>query len=403
MARLLWITREPPHPVDSGSRLYTRGLLSSLARAGETITVLALSDSAEPDPALAASTAGVQWRLAKGRQNSRLRSLFSSLPRVTKRFDVPASRKLLREALRDARYDAVVLDNYSSAWALRKVRRTGLPIVTVAHNYETRLMQDIYAAYRGRGPGRLALWLNVGKTRRVEARLVAASALLVTITESDAAAFGELGARNVITIKPGYDGPRDGRPIDAEVPRTVVLFGSYEWVAKQMNLRAFLRAADARFAEEGVRLDVVGSIPPALRQELEPGLRSVTLRGYVEDPSALLRQARIGVVPEATGGGFKLKILDYIFAGVVVAGLAPAFEGIPDEVRPSLLISHSMDELVEDVCRNIDDLPRLEAMRAGALSAAEGAFDWNDRARAFRQALQGLMASPATKRDEAEA
>ena len=62
-----------------------------------------------------------------------------------------------------------------------------------------------------------------------------------------------------------------------------------------------------------------------------------------------------------------------------------------------------MDELVEDVCRNIDDLPRLEAMRAGALSAAEGAFDWNDRARAFRQALQGLMASPATKRDEAEA
>ena len=105
----------------------------------------------------------------------------------------------------------------------------------------------------------------------------------------------------------------------AATERRVVLVGSFHWLVKQQNLQAFLAVADPLFARHGITLDVVGSMPEALAAALRSKLRATVLHGFVDDTRPLLAGARIAVVPEAIGGGFKLKFLDYLFGRVPIA------------------------------------------------------------------------------------
>ena len=69
----------------------------------------------------------------------------------------------------------------------------------------------------------------------------------------------------------------------SERPRRVGILGSFEWHVKQESLRRFLGAADPIFNDAGLKLHVAGNIPDEFRSELEPGLLSTRLLGWVDD------------------------------------------------------------------------------------------------------------------------
>lgn len=387
MPTILWIARILPTPISAGDRLYTQGVVRSLAAAGAKVRFLGLLDPDADDPDPADLPPEIDWRLVPGGPNNRILSLASLMPLVAKRFATRAYAQALRQILASERFDAVVLDHYSTVWALPLLRRHGIRPAIIGHDFETEVTRSIYEAYHGNPLKKLALWLNALKTRRAEHQLARAASLGVTLTEADARAFERIGLASTLVISPGHHGGRSDLADPLPDERRVVLFGTYKWVAKQMNLRAFLKAADARFAKEGVALDVVGAVPDKLRAELEGSLRATRLLGFVDDPDTVFRHARMGVVPEVTGGGFKLKTLDYIFAGLPVAGLAPALEGVPETVRRWLIVRDDMDELVDAICKSIADTGRLTQLRRECFKAAKVAFDWDDRGRLLLAAL----------------
>ena len=92
-------------------------------------------------------------------------------------------------------------------------------------------------------------------------------------------------------------------------------------------------------------------------------------------------------MPELTGGGFKLKTLDYIFAGLPVFGLATALKGLPQQVRRHMLVSDDMSGLVDAICGTINDTQHLDDLRREALAAAALAFDWPSRGRQLGAAI----------------
>lgn len=395
MVKLLWIGRTFPAASTSGDRVYSRGLAQSTADAGAAITFIGLPDPEASASDRAALHPSIVWRRVPGRPNGTLKALASLLPLVGKRHATASFRREIGRALRGECYDIVVLDQYGTAWALDELDRAGiaLPVVYIAHNDETQLAVQIHRDSADSIPRRLALKLNAWKIARAERRLLARASLVVTLTPEDADAFGRMGAADVDVIAPGHPGAGSGRvrTIDAETPRRVVLFGSFKWVAKQMNLKAFVAAADARFYEAGIVLDVVGEAPQVLREQLG-ALRATRLHGFVVDPAPILASARIGVVPELTGGGFKLKTLDYIFAGVPVAGLAEALAGLPDNVRANVLATDDLPGLVDLICRKIDDVEDLDRLQRGALQAADRVFSWPDNGVRFVDRLERLVA-----------
>ena len=126
------------------------------------------------------------------------------------------------------------------------------------------------------------------------------------------------------------------RVIDAATPRRVAIVGSFHWVMKQENLRRFVQAADAVFAQNDIQLDVIGGVPDRLREELAANARATRFHGFVDDPADHLAQARMAVVPEVIGGGFKLKFLDYLFTRVPIATLADVLTSASVNSRPAI-------------------------------------------------------------------
>jgi glycosyltransferase involved in cell wall biosynthesis len=179
------------------------------------------------------------------------------------------------------------------------------------------------------------------------------------------------------------------RRIDSETPRAVVLFGSYRWSAKVANLRAFLDQADDVLAAAGIELRIVGDIADDIRSDLEKRYPSARFTGFVADPAPHLN-ARLAVLAEPIGGGFKLKLLDYIFNRLPIAALDVCAAGLPAAVQDHMILQPDTAALLRKVIEVIDNFALLNEMQQKAYVAADGAFDWQARGRGFFDAINRL-------------
>ncbi|MBB5693915.1 glycosyltransferase [Muricoccus pecuniae] len=395
--RCLWLARSMPFPWTAGDRIYTAKLAGAFAAAGVDVTFVGLEGEAPPAP-----MPNIRWHIVPGGQGGRVGALASPMPLVAARHATAAYRSALAELAGKGPWDVVVVDQYGMGWVLRnRALLAGRPVVVfVTHDHEESVTGMQWRDRTASLPRRAVLLQNHLKTRWFERWIARRSDLITTITEADAALFSaEAPGVPVLPLVPGYDGARAaGRAIGPETPRAVVLFGSYRWSAKQANLRIFLDQADPVLAEAGVEIRVVGDMPDDLRRSLEGRYRAARFTGFVEDPAPHLAAARLAVVAEPIGGGFKMKLLEYVFNRVPVAALDVCASGLPDSVRANMVLAPELDGLLRAVLGVIDDPARLGALQEGAFAAAEGAFDWADRGRALRDAVlerRAALARPA--------
>jgi len=111
----------------------------------------------------------------------------------------------------------------------------------------------------------------------------------------------------------------------------------------------------------------------------------------VTDAAPFLARARIAVVPESIGGGFKLKFLDYIFGRVPVATVSQAAAGLPEELQRSMLSNDSLPGLVQEIVSHIDRLDELNRMQERAFTHGKAQFRWSVRGERFRQAIADVQ------------
>src|SRR5207245_10440515 len=134
-------------------------------------------------------------------------------------------------------------------------------------------------------------------------------------------------------------------------------------LVKQIDLQEFLDVADPMFAEAGAELQVIGRAPEPFLAQLRRRLRATTLTGAVQDISGYLDGARIGIVPERTGHGFKHKVLDYVFNRIPVAALQNSVTGMPLVPNESILVYQDMEALCRGVLSYLDDVERLHQLQ----------------------------------------
>ena len=159
---------------------------------------------------------------------------------------------------------------------------------------------------------------------------------------------------------------------------------------KQANLAAFVAVADPIFAAAGVTLAVAGAAPSELATRIARTPRATTLLGRVDDLEALLDRTRVGIVAEPLGGGFKLKVLDYVFNRVPIAALAGSIEGVPLHDGADLLVFDDASALAAGVVAVIDDADRLNSLQDHAFEQCRDAFDWMTRGARLAQTVCAL-------------
>jgi glycosyltransferase involved in cell wall biosynthesis len=176
------------------------------------------------------------------------------------------------------------------------------------------------------------------------------------------------------------------REIDAATPRRALILGNAVWLAKQMNLIEFIEVADELFYQSQVELWVVGNVPTHLQSKKH--FRATRFLGFVEHLEPVFRSARIGIVAERTGGGFKLKTLDYIFNRVPIAAIRDGIAGLPLTPGLDYLSFETMGELARGIAAAIDDIERLNSLQRAAYNKCQNGFDWSDRGRSLFDAIQ---------------
>lgn len=390
--RCLWLTLADPEPRHNGQYVYSGGLIDSVAATGSEIAVLGLR---RPDSPPRTNGHGngedehVVWWLPGEPLDplqSRWGSLASILPHTAYRCATAAMRQGLQALLEQGGWDGIVFDGISVGWALAPVQefyagRADRPrLIYVSHNHEESLRQQVADSQRAFFR-RQAVRLDAAKVSRLERGLVDQADFVTAITPEDLRLYQRRrGSKPMGVLTPGYRGRKLGeRRLGADLPRRAVIVGSFDWIAKRMNLEEFVAVADPLFAEAGAELMAVGMAEERFLERLRQRTRASTFTGTVPDVTRYMDQARIAIVPERNGGGFKLKVLEYIFNRLPVFALRGSFAGVPLAHDDSVMLYDDHAALARGVLDTIDDLDRLNSLQERAFAACRDRFDWASR------------------------
>jgi len=392
--RCLWIARYIPYPLDEGAKVYSANLAQALASSGVAVRFMGFGDAG----AVPKAAANVDWLAVPGKKRSKSLASLRAFP-IAAAIDATKAYRALLEAQLLEPWDTVVLDSYATGWSLdrclayRNKWHAHRPVlIHVSHNHEELLWGVMAREARGSALKRLALRRNANKVGELERRIVRNIDLLTTITEEDRLSLGAgVDQRRSLVLTPGYTGwVANARQISAATPRRVIIMGSFQWVVKQENLVSFVETADPIFKQHGIELDVVGDVPQPLVATLSARCLATHFHGFASDVAPFLTNARIAIVPESIGGGFKLKFLDYIFGRVPVATVSQAVAGLPAELQRTMLSNNDLTELILNIVSHIDRFDELNRMQERAFTIGNSLFDWSDRGERFRRAVDDV-------------
>lgn len=387
-----WDSRNPT----DGLLLYSDGIMTSLERLGADVTILA---TIRPDTGQLPNTAS--RRMQSPSPWPKALSLLSPLPNDAFKQKTRNFITELHTAL-DRRPDVVVFEYYATGWALDIVlaycRENKIPrplFVYVSHNHEASLRLKVANAYNGNAAMRLIVKIDARKVVSMENALVENCDLICAITDQDVELYRQsFPTKQFATLLPAYEGSvRDAGLITVDTPKRVIMMGSLIWIAKKDNIRRFILEARGKFEAAGVELVLIGRSEPEFLESLRRLSPCVTTLGFVEDPQPLLKASRIGLMPDEIGGGFKLRVMDYVFNGVPVAAIRSQTKGLPIDPDTDMIAADSVGDLAAKIIEAIDDIEGLNAMAMQAQAKCVGKFDWDSRGRMLLAAFQAARKS----------
>ena len=369
--RILWIVGRIPSPLFTGDALYTAAILTALAATQEIeVSVVGASRDGRAIDARLLDLPGVSFITAPRPRRSGPLSHFSSLPRNAHWLVTNPLREAVAELLKSD-WDWIVIDQTRSAGLLREVLelRKNASICYLAHNAEGKIRPEIAKSLR-----HPLLRFDAAKYRRLENNIVRAADIVVSITDADAAYFSQF-RKPVFVVPPIFIGTiQPPQLIDLNRPRSILLLGSFEWIAKQRNLAQIVSVLLPILKRNGISLEVVGDVPRNIRNRYMDESPNLIFHGPLDDLAGPLARSRGGLVAEELGGGFKLKLLDYAFARLPVFGLKSAVEGTTAKEQSAMFLAEDMDGLATRIVENIDDLSGLNRKQASLFELVAGRF-----------------------------
>jgi glycosyltransferase involved in cell wall biosynthesis len=387
--RVLYLTKVYPYPpATAGDAVYSRGIIEALAPHC-ALSVLCADSGApfRPDPR-------IDWHCVGPQRGGRAGSVLSRWPLIAWKGATRDYRRALRQLLRRD-WDAIVLDNLGLAHALplAEAYRRAHPatrLVYVSHEYEYPTRAGKYGSYRLGGlKGRMAA-RDLRKVKASEEALLRRCDIVSVINTADLVPFRKIApGRKYLPFSPGYDGPvTASRQITADSPRRVLLLGGRKSEQKRQILLDWLALSHARLERAGIETVIAGDMDDSLSQQIGALYPTARRLGFVEDIGALIDTARMGLIADTVGGGFKMRLLSHVFGRLPIVGLAEAIDGLPTAEGAGYLGAPDLAALVDLVLEVIDDPARLNALHERAFADCIAEYSWPARAAAFVQALR---------------
>jgi len=296
--------------------------------------------------------------------------LFNGLPRSVAVVASNAARSEIAAGLAANAYDAVIVDHLN-AYALLHGMTLSIPIVYVAHNVESAVLEQAAARLPAGSLRRLAAGVDFGRMQRIETELLARATRVVLIGAADAAlpAMRRVAEKVVLWPElPQLKSPRWSYPGG----KRLLFVGSakyfpnkdaIEWLIER--LLPALRAVDPDIA-----LDIVGTEWEEMGTGTAPA--GATFHGFVSDRmlDELHRSAAMFVCPVVLGAGIKIKMLEAASYGLPSAATPASLAGIDFLTGIALSIERDAPgQAARAIAALLDEPARLDALSAAGVEA----------------------------------
>lgn len=398
MTRLFWITQKWPLPVEDGARQATFHLVSSLARLGTEIHLLAIVPRGEKvDPEEAKRAFGVARMSVAYREPSRHVVSLMTRPWEPLTFAPYMSKDLARQVLEAHRSwdpdSVIVFDGlHGAGWYFRlsESERQGLKVAHRSHNVESNLWK--LGARQHRFPKSVFLAYQARLVAAFEKRVCRSSRLVAAVSRNDEQGLqGLYGRMHSIVTPIGVPMARDpeaaaGFPSE----RDLLFIGRLDWQPNRDGLRWFLEQVwpDAAAQCPDLRLTIAGAGDGSW---IDPYLRLPRLRflGRVPDLAPLYRSSIASLVPIFFGSGTRVKAIEASSFGRPCISTEIGVEGIgldPDS-------SYFRAETREDWIDTLKKLSVEDARKRGqaAFEHVLSEFDPPKVADRFRRELEASV------------
>jgi glycosyltransferase involved in cell wall biosynthesis len=402
--RILHLTTELPYaPGGSGGSTRQFYLLRRLVELGHEVIVVAPMTAAHERetgavPIMAA--AGLDYRpvrrmasrelevLRATAYDPRLLGALARRPLTAWQFGVfwVGARGRVRAAVRDLKPDVVLIEHdHLAGWAA-DLADLDVPKVLVAHNVTCGLYATRAAA--ARGARRRMLRLESRRHRAHARRHMPLYDSVIAVSEADARALTQLGARRVEVVPNGAPVDEVSPFPDSADPPTLLFTGSMN---HPPNLDAALWLGQEIFplVAQGLpdaRLLIVGRGPQEELGSLRTDPR-IEVTGAVPDIAPYFRRATVAIAPLRSGGGTRLKILEALNAGRAVVATHLGAEGLALEDGEHLLLADDPPGLARAAAALLGDPVRRQRLAAAGRAVVERRYDW----RVLGDELEGAL------------
>lgn len=206
------------------------------------------------------------------------------------------------------------------------VEHVSLPVRTLlsAHDVQMQVVA---------GKSALERTSLLGLTYECERRFLSRATKVRVQSTKDAAlldSFFRLPASTIEVAEPALSGFLENlrRTADATDPWSILFWGAMGRPENAVAVIDFVKHdfAALRMRYPAIKLYIVGSSPTAEVRALASA--SITVTGFLEDPSVYFERCSLGIAPLTSGAGVKVKVLEMLRAGIPVVSTPIGAEGV---------------------------------------------------------------------------
>ncbi len=318
MPRFLLLTKEYSEHPTSGGQQRSLAIAQTLSRFGDVVVVepggtlrreggVVLGVSPTPVPRMSMPRLVWNYRCISGSRAGGTRLLMH----------------LARALQQD--YDLAVVDHTCLGGLLDIVANHSRYQILSMHNVESELMMQ--RSHDARLWERALMRIDSLLLARIEGQAILDHTCVMVTSERDA---DKLGVSPLLCPN-GVPQDSVGAPDDPAPDRSVLFAGALDWAPNVEGLQWFVWRVWSRLRKEfpDARLTIAGRNPTKLVRGFSQ-YQGVEVVGNPREMRQLFQTHALGVVPLMTGGGSRIKILEYLANGMDVVSTEVGASGLED-------------------------------------------------------------------------
>ena len=379
--RVLQICHKVPFPPNDGGTLATYQLTKAILDLGWSVKLLSLSTDKHPfiemplDSVYKATNPEHIAIDTNPNSKELVKALWKKNNHIVNRFKSDEFAHLISEHLELNEYDLVIFESTFTALYIDIVKKKSKAIVMMrSHNVEFQLWEDrVYTEKNALI--RFLLKASVQQLKDFELNELKKFDVVATISMNDKAYFNSyFGLQKTIYIPFGISLP-DETVEDDDNDNKIIFLGALDWEPNLIGLKWFLDEVWPLISQRNNQLKFhIGgrNASPEFEKSLPEG---VIYEGEVPDAHSFILGGKLMVVPLFEASGIRIKIIEGLALGQVIATTTKGAQGIPAQNGKDIIIADTPKQMAREIVENMRSPNTLKSISKNGRVLAENNFD----------------------------